>query len=155
MYSTATIACGIGRAAAELAKGDPWSAFYSYDMAHYLELPFDFISSPNLDELRHEQAQITPSPQSQLPYCFRKVIAHGRSIRSVLDPSLHEPDLALMYQSTGVTDPAALRTEATAVMGTFLKAQPGIKANFHGLWAYAAKDGKRTPVMELPMKEIP
>ena len=53
------------------------------------------------------------------------------------------------------TDPAALRTEAMAVMSAFLKAQPGIRANFHGLWAYAEKDGKRTPVMELPMKQIP
>ena len=50
---------------------------------------------------------------------------------------------------------AAQRTEATAVMSSFLKAQPGIKANFHGLWAYAEKDGKRNPVMELPMKQIP
>ncbi len=73
----------------------------------------------------------------------------------VLDPSLHEPDLAVVYESTGVTDPAALRTEATAVMSAFLKAQPGIRANFHGLWAYAEKDGKRTPVMELPMEKIP
>ena len=59
----------------------------------------------------------------------------------------------MVYESTGVTDPAALRTEATAVMSAFLKAQPGIRANFHGLWAYAEKDGKRTPVMELPMKQ--
>ena len=72
-----------------------------------------------------------------------------------LDPSLHEPDLGVAYESTGVTDPAALRTEATAVLSAFLKAQPGIRANFHGLWAYAEKDGKRTPVMELPMAQIP
>jgi hypothetical protein len=54
-----------------------------------------------------------------------------------------------------VTDPAALRTEATAVLSAFLKTQPGIRANFHGLWAYAEKDGKRTAVMELPMGQIP
>jgi hypothetical protein len=54
-----------------------------------------------------------------------------------------------------VTDPAALRTEAITALTAFLKTQPGLRANFHGLWAYAVKDGKRSPVMELPMAKIP
>jgi hypothetical protein len=54
-----------------------------------------------------------------------------------------------------VTDPAAVRTEATAVLSAFLKAQPSIRHNFHGLWAYAARENKATPVMELPMAQIP
>jgi len=54
-----------------------------------------------------------------------------------------------------VTDPAAMHTEAVAVLSALLKAQPGLRANFHGLWAYAVKDGKQTPVMELPMGQIP
>jgi hypothetical protein len=73
----------------------------------------------------------------------------------ILDASLHQADLALVYESTGVTDPAAQRTEAIAVFSAFLKVQPGLRQNFHGLWAYAVKDGKRTPVMELPMGQIP
>ncbi|HUA17958.1 MAG TPA: hypothetical protein VMB25_04380, partial [Bryobacteraceae bacterium] len=73
----------------------------------------------------------------------------------VLDTSLREPDLAVVYESTGVTDPAAERTEATSVLSAFLKAQPGIRANFHGLWAVAVRNGQRTPVMELPMTQIP
>ena len=40
-------------------------------------------------------------------------------------------------------------------MSAFLKAQPGIRANFHGLWAYSMSNGKRSPVMELPMAKIP
>ncbi len=138
-----------------LAKVDPWSAWYSYDAARYLELPFDIISSPNLERLRKEQSDITPSPQSEMPLSLREGDRIWKIDAVVLDASLHEPDLAVVYESTGVTDPAALRTEATAVMSTFLKAQPGIRANFHGLWAYAVKDGKRNPVMELPMKQIP
>jgi len=138
-----------------LAKEDPWSAWYSYDAARYLLLPVDFLSSPNLDKLRQEQSQITPSPQSAFPLSLPDGDRTWKIDAVVLDPSLHEPDLAVVYESIGVTDPAALRTEATAVMSAFLKAQPGIKANFHGLWAYGEKDGKRTPVMELPMKEIP
>jgi hypothetical protein len=139
----------------ELAKPDPWSAWFSYDAARYLLLPVDFLSSPNLDKLRQEQGLIKPSPQSALPLSLPDGDRIWRIEAVGLDPSLHEADLGVVYQSTGVTDPAALRTEATAVMSAFLKAQPGLRANFHGLWAYAEKDGKRTPVMELPMKQIP
>ncbi|MGB0065329.1 MAG: hypothetical protein WBP85_12855 [Terracidiphilus sp.] len=138
-----------------LAKSDPWSAWFSYDVARYLSLPVDFLSSPNLDKLRQEQALITPSPDSALPLSLQDGDRTWKVEAVVLDPSLREPDLAVVYQSTGVTDPAALRTEATAVLSAFLKVQPGIRANFHGLWAYAEKDGKRTAVMELPMAKIP
>jgi hypothetical protein len=139
----------------ELAKPDPWSAWYSYDAARYLLLPVDFLSSPNLDKLRQEQSQIAPSPQSAFPLSLPDGDRTWKIEAVGLDPSLREPDLGVVYQSTGVTDPAAQRTEATAVLSAFLKAQPGLRANFHGLWAYAEKDGKRTPIMELPMKQIP
>ena len=139
----------------DLAKADPWSAWYSYDMAAYLLLPVDFLSSPNLEKLRQEQQQISPSPRSALPLALPDGDRTWRIDAVNIDTSLHEPDLGITYESTGVTDPAALRTEATAVMSAFLKAQPGIRANFHGLWAYAQKNGQHTPVMELPMTKIP
>jgi hypothetical protein len=138
-----------------LAKPDPWSAWYSYDAARYLLLPVDFLSSPNLEKLRQEQALIMPSPQSASPLSLPDGDRTWKIEAVGLDPALREPDLGVVYQSTGVTDPAALRTEATAVLSAFLKAQPGIRANFHGLWAYAEKDGKRTAVIELPMDKIP
>jgi hypothetical protein len=140
--------------ARELAANEPWSAWFSYDAARYLLLPVDFLSSPNLDKLRKEQSLITP-PQNQFPMSLPDGDRTWKIEAVGLDASLHEADLGVAYDSTGVTDPAALRTEATSVMSAFLKAEPGIRANFHGLWAYAEKDGKRTPVMELPMKEIP
>jgi hypothetical protein len=59
------------------------------------------------------------------------------------------------YESLGIADPAAARTEAMAVLSALLKSQPGIRENFHGLWAFASKDGKVTPVIELPMAQIP
>jgi hypothetical protein len=139
----------------EMAKADPWSAWYSYDTAHYLLLPVDFLSSPNLEKLRKEQSDITPSPQNALPLSLPDGDRTWKVESVILEPVLHEPDLGVVYQSTGVTDPAAQRTEATAVMSAFLKTQPGIRANFHGLWAIADADGKQTPVMELPMKQIP
>jgi len=138
-----------------LAKADPWSAWYSYDVARYLLLPVDFLSSPNLEKLRKEQSDIMPSPESAFPLSLPDGDRTWKVEAVALDPALHEADLGVVYESTGVTDPAALRTEATAVLSAFLKAQPGIRANFHGLWAYAEKDGKRTAVMELPMEKIP
>jgi hypothetical protein len=138
----------------EMAKTDPWTAWFSYEAARYLLLPVDFLSSPNLEKLRQEQSLIAP-PQNSFPLSIPDGDRTWKIEAVGLDPALHEADLGVVYESTGVTDPAALRTEATAVMSAFLKTQPGIRANFHGLWAYAEKDGKRTPVMELPMKEIP
>jgi hypothetical protein len=138
-----------------LAKVDPWSAWYSYDAARYLLLPVDFISSPNLEKLQQEQAQIKGSPQEAFPYSLPGDDRTWKIDSVQFDPTLHQSDLAVVYESTGVTDPAALRTEAIAVFSALLKAQPGIRQNFHGLWAYASKDGKRTPVIELPMAQIP
>lgn len=138
-----------------LAKVDPWSAYYSYEAARFLSLPLDFISSPNLEKLQKEQSEIPNSPQSAFPYSLTSGDRTWKVDSVVLDPSLAEPDLAVVYESAGVTDPAAQRTEATAVFSAFLKAQPGIRSNFHGLWAYAVINGKRTPIFELPMTQIP
>lgn len=138
-----------------LAKSDPWTAWYSYAAARYLLLPVDFLSSPNLEKLEQERGQINPSPESAFPLSFVQGDRTWKIDAIVLDASLHEPDLGVAYESTGVTDPAALRTEATSVLSALLKAQPVLRANFHGLWAYAVMNGKRTPVMELPMGQIP
>jgi hypothetical protein len=142
--------------ARELMKdGQPWSAWFSYEAARYLLLPVDFISSPNMDKLTQEQGQIKNSPQDAFPYNLQDGDRTWKIDSLRVDASLHQPDLAVVYEATGVTDPAAVRTEATAVLGALLKAQPALRANFHGLWAVAMKDGKRTPVIELPMGQIP
>ncbi len=138
-----------------LAHADPWSAWYSYSIANYLLIPVDYLTSTNLEKLRQEQSQIVPSPASAFPLTLPDGERLWKVEAVLLDPALREADLGIAYESTGVTDPAALRTEATLVMSALLKAQPGLRANFHGLWAYAVKDGKRTPVMELPMEKIP
>jgi hypothetical protein len=138
-----------------LSADDPWSAWYTYEIAHYLLLPVDFMSSPNLEKLGQEQSQITPDPRKALPLSIPDGDRTWKIVGVTQDASLRQPDLAIAYESTGVTDPAALRTEATSVLSAFLKTEPGIRANFHGLWAYAVNGDKRTPVMELPMKQIP
>jgi hypothetical protein len=142
--------------ARELEKQNgPWAAYFAYETARYLLLPVDFISSPNMDKLGQEQSQIKPSPADAFPYSVQDG-ARTWKINSVhLDPALRQADLAVTYESTGVTDPAAVRTEATAVLSAFLKAQPSLRQNFHGLWAYSARGSNISPVMELPMGQIP
>jgi hypothetical protein len=146
--------------ARELVKEDQprtnsWPAWFSYEAARYLLLPVDFISSPNMEKLGQEEAQIKNSPQEVFPYTLQEGDRKWKIDSVRLDASLHQADLAVTYESTGVTDPAAVRTEAGAVLSALLKAQPGLRQNFHGLWAIAMKDGKRSPVIELPMAQIP
>lgn len=143
--------------ARELAHNNlPWSAYYCYETARYLELPVDFLTSPNLDKLGQEQAQIKGGPgEDAFPYSVKSGDRTWKIDGVRLDASLHEPDLGVTYESTGSTDPAVARTEAIAVLGALLKAQPGLRENFHGMWAYASINGKVTPVMELPMAQVP
>lgn len=138
-----------------LAAADPWSAWYCYDLARYMLLPVTFISSPNLQKLDSEQADLKNSPKGAFPYSVPDGPRTWKISSIALDTVLHEPDLAIIYESTGVTTPAAQHTEALAVLSALLKAQPGLRASFHGLWAVADYNGKQTPIIELPMAQIP
>ena len=77
--------------ARELAKQNtPWAAYFSYDTARYLLVPVDFISSPNLEKLGQEQAQIKESPAEAFPYTLQDG-ARTWKINSVhFDPSLRQ-----------------------------------------------------------------
>jgi hypothetical protein len=142
--------------ARELAKaGQPWSAWFACETARALLLPVDFLSSPNLEKLEAEQTAIRNSPQDLFPLTLTTGDRTWKIDAIHPDLTLLHADLGVVYESTGVTDPAAQRTEAMAVMSAVLKAQPGLRESFHGLWAYAVKDGKQSPIMELPMAQIP
>ena len=144
--------------AREVVKADAtqsWSAWYSYEVARALLLPVDFLSSPNLEKLGSEQTSIKNSPQDAFPLTIPDGARNWKIDTVYLDQTLLHADLGVVFESAGVTDPAAQRTEAIAVLSALLKAQPGLRQHFYGLWAYAVKDGKRTPVMELPMAQIP
>ena len=141
--------------ARQMATDSPWAAWFCYEAARYLLLPVDFISSPNLDRLGQEQGQLKNSPAEAFPL---SVTAGDRTWKidgMRFDPSLRQADVGATYESAGVSDPAAQRTEAIAVLGALLKAQPALRQSFHGMWAYAGSGGKVTPVMELPMSQIP
>jgi hypothetical protein len=142
--------------ARELAKdGQSWSAWYAFETARVLLLPVDFLSSPNMEKMEAEQSAIGKAPQESFPLTLTAGDRTWKINAIHVDLTLLHADLGVVYESTGVTDPAAQRTEAIAVMSAVLKAQPALRESFHGLWAYAVKDGKQTPVMELPMAQIP
>jgi hypothetical protein len=146
--------------ARELAKNDQpqgqsWPAWYAYEVARGLLLPVDFLSSPNLEKLNQEQLAIKNAPRDAFPLMLPDGARTWKIDAVRLDATLLHADLGVVYESTGVADPAAQRTEAIAVLSAMLKAQPGLRQDFHGLWAYAVKDGKPAPVIELPMGQIP
>ena len=146
--------------ARDLAKADQpqsesWAAWYAYEVARGLLVPMDFLYSPNLEKLNAEQAAIANSPQNSFPLSLPDGPRTWKIDAVRLDVSLLHADLGVVYESTGVADPAAQRTEAIAVLSALLKAQPSLRQSFHGLWAYAMKDGKPAPVIELPMAQIP
>ena len=142
--------------ARELAKEDqPWAAWYAYDTARALLSPVDFLSSPNLEKFNGEQAALQHTPPQAFPLTLPDGARTWKIDAVHLDLALLHPDLGVVYDSTGVADPAAQRTEAYAVLSALLKAQPGLRMSFHGLWAYALKDGKPMPIIELAMAQIP
>lgn len=142
--------------ARDLARdGQFWPAWYAYETARLLLVPVDFLSSPNLEKLGTEQSAMLNSPQNAFPLTLPDGQRAWKIDAVWLDPTLLHADLGVAYESTGVTDAAAQRTEALVVLSALLKSQPGLRENFHGLWAYAVIDGKRTPVIELPMAQIP
>jgi hypothetical protein len=132
-----------------------WSAWFSYDLARWLLLPVDFLSSPHLEKLNREQ-QTGTNPADSMPLTVQGDAGKSYKINSLhADSTLHHADLALTYESQGQPDAAASRTEAIAVMSAFLKTHPEIRQHFHGLWAYAEKDGRQNFAIELAMSDIP
>ena len=142
--------------ARDLARSDqPWAAWYAYETARFLLLPVDILSTPNMEKLSSEQTAIKDSPQNAFPLAIPDGSRTWKIDAVRMDATMLHADLGVAYESLGITDPAAQRTEAIAVLSAFLKTQPGLRDNFRGMWAYAVKDGKRTPVLELPMAQIP
>jgi hypothetical protein len=145
---------------AKNAASNRWAAWFSYDTARWLLVPVDFLSSPHLEKLNREQSQLGASPADSMPLTVTGTAAvdAGKIWRITalrLDSTLHAADLGLTYEGTGLTDPQAARAEAVAVMSGLLKLHPDLRENFHGLWAYAEKDGKRSFAIELAMHDIP
>ncbi len=135
-----------------------WSAWYTYDLARYLLVPVDFLSTPNLEKLNREQSAIAPAPAESFPLTVSSPAAPGKSWKITglrIDATLHNADLALTFEGAGILDPVAARAEAVQVMSAMLRSHPDLRENFHGLWAFAERDGKQSYAVELAMHDIP
>jgi hypothetical protein len=150
--------------AAKKSASTSWAAWYSYDLARLLELPVDFISTPNLEKLNREQSLVGSNPAESLPLTIagstqaESASGTGKSWKITnlhVDTTLHTADLGITYEGAGLSEPVAAKAEAVAVMSGLLKLHPDLRENFHGLWAYAEKDGKRTYAIEVAMRDIP
>lgn len=139
------------------ASGGPsWAAWFSYDAARWLLLPVDFLFSPHLEKLNHEQTSLGANPADTLPLTIAGEGVKSWKINALrFDASLHSNDIGFAYESTAGSDQVAARAEAIAVMSALLKQHPDLRENFHGLWAYAEKDGKQSYAIEQPMAQIP
>jgi hypothetical protein len=72
-----------------------------------------------------------------------------------LDLSLLHADLGVVYESTGVTDPAGAAHRGDCRAERRAEGAAGAAADLSRPVGLRVKDGKQTPVLELPMAQIP
>lgn len=137
-----------------------WDAWLYFRLASYSLEPVDFLSSPNLEKLRHEEDRVRPD---NLPGTNPLVLdAHGSvfqvtvidttAIFGPLDLEVHySPDPA---QAAQLRDPPAARKQVTEVMTALLALHPELQNAFHGIWVQADQDSASLFSLELPMDQI-
>jgi hypothetical protein len=140
---------------------DDWAAYFYYQIASALVLPANFLSSPNMDKLRHEADQVKPQNlPAQAPAMFPA--SGGQYELTHVDTSteLGPLDLAIHYnaddaQAAQLRNPAQARQQVVALMSAILTTHPALRQAFHGLWVYAEQNGSTLFALELPMNQIP
>jgi len=137
-----------------------WNAWLYYRVAAYVLDPVDFLSSPNLEKLQHEENRIRPEG---LPGVKPVVlVAHGSSFQvtaieptavfGTLDLEVHyTPDAA---QAAQLRDASTARMQVTEVMAALLALHPELHDAFHGIWVRADGASASLFSLELPMDQI-
>ncbi len=137
-----------------------WNAWLYYRLAAYFLDPVDFLSSPNLEKLQHEEDRAHPD---NLPDTKPLMLAVDGSVFQVtaidttttfgaLDLEVHyTPDNAQLAQ---LRDPQTARKQVTEVMTTLLALRPELQDAFHGIWVRADQGSGSAFALELPMVQI-
>ncbi len=137
-----------------------WDAWFYYRTAASLLDPVDFLSSPNLEKLQHEQDRVHPE---DLPGMKPLLLnAHGLAFHVTtigttttfgpLDLEVHyTPDTA---QAAQLHDPSAARRQVTEVMTALLTLHPELQEAFHGFWVQADGESATLFSLELPMAQV-
>lgn len=139
---------------------DEWSAYFYYQIASFLVIPADFITSPNVDKLRRESSGVHPGnlptdhpvtmQVNGVPYQIAKV--DFSADLGPLDCVIHyNPD---PQQAAELRNPVTARRQVVSLMNSVLSMHPGLRNAFHGLWVYADSNGATLFALELPMNQI-
>ncbi len=137
-----------------------WDAWFYYQTAASLLNPVEFLSSPNLEKLRHEA---DPTRPDNLPGINPMTLdVHGSSFQVTaiaptdalggLDLEVHyNPDAAQLAQ---LRDPVAARKQVIDVMTALLALHPELRVAFRGIWMRADQGTASVFALNLPMNEI-
>jgi hypothetical protein len=137
-----------------------WDAWFYYRMASNLLDPLNFLSSPNLEKLRHESDQVHPD---NLPGSKPLMLnANGASYTlTAIDTTttFGALDLDVQYsadptQSAQLRDPLSARKQVTEVMSALMELHPELQQAFHGMWVHANQGTGSLFALELPMDQI-
>ncbi|HEY1902291.1 MAG TPA: hypothetical protein VGG56_07680 [Terracidiphilus sp.] len=141
-------------------KNMNWDAWFYYRTAAEFLDPVDFLSSPNLEKLQHEEDRVHPPI---LPLTKPLTLdAHGTVFQVTaidttvtfgpLDLEIHyTPDAA---QAAQLHDPPTARKQVVALMTALLALHPELQGAFHGIWAQADGGSGSLFSLELPMDQI-
>jgi hypothetical protein len=142
-------------------KNMNWDAWFYYRVAAYFLDPVDFLSSPNLDKLQHEQARVKPA---NLPGTQQPLMIGGQGsvfqVTNIDTTTTFGPlDLEVQYipdqtQASQLHDPPTARKQVTQVMTALLSLHPELHDAFHGIWVHADQGSVSLFSLELPMDQI-
>jgi len=137
-----------------------WNAWFYYRTAAYFLDPVDFLSSPNLEKLQHEEDRVRPD---NLPGAKPVMLdTHGSAFQlTAIDTTAEfgELDLDVHYipdaaQTSQLHDPPSARKQVVEVMAALLTLHPELKEAFHGIWMHADEGSASLFSLELPMDQI-
>jgi hypothetical protein len=136
---------------------DAW--FYFKTAANFLS-PVDFLSSPNLDKLQHEEDLVKPN---NLPGTRPITLSEQGALYQITSidttDALGAFDLEVQYtpnsqQAAELRDPVSARKQVTQVMVALLDLHPELHEAFHGIWVHANQGNASLFSLDLPMDQI-
>ena len=137
-----------------------WNAWLYYRIAAYSLDPVEFLTSPNLEKLRHEEDAVHPNNFPGAKPLM--IVTHGSVIQltridttdtfGALDLEVHyTPDTA---QAAQLLDPLTARKQVTEAMTALLTLHPELRDAFNGVWVNADGASATLFSLELPMDQI-
>jgi hypothetical protein len=141
-------------------RGMNWDAWFYYRMAAHTLQPVEFLSSPNLEKLKHEADRVHPDNLPDMKPLMLSAYGSAFQVTAIDTTALFGPlDLEVHYvpdtaQTVELRNPLTARKQVTEVMMALLALHPELHDAFHGIWVQA--DQGSTPVfsLELPMDQI-